>query len=161
MVDSRIVLGCIVRDKVTKFEGVVVSTTTWLNKCVRVELQPQKLGKDGKIQATGHFDIEQVDYRGKGITRSPLRDGSSKIVLGVLAKDTLTQFTGIVMYRAKYFDGQVRVGLQPRDLKDEKPIDLAGFDIQMVTYAGQGVAEFKQKETGGPMPSARRVESKR
>jgi len=49
-----------VKDRVTGFQGIVVATTTWLNGCQRMSVQPQKL-KDGKIQETCSFDIEQLE----------------------------------------------------------------------------------------------------
>lgn len=53
-------LGDVARDEVTGFVGMVVAETKWMNGCVRLSLQPQKLDKDGKPLDTQSFDIEQL-----------------------------------------------------------------------------------------------------
>jgi len=53
-------LGDVARDEVTGFEGVVIAETKWLNGCLRLTLQPQKLDKQGKPYETQTFDIEQL-----------------------------------------------------------------------------------------------------
>lgn len=58
---EKIVIGDVARDKITKFEGVVVSRTEWINGCVRLQLQPRKLDKDGKPGDYQAFDIEQLE----------------------------------------------------------------------------------------------------
>lgn len=52
-------VGDLVRDTITKFDGVVVAITEWLNGCVRVTVQPKQL-KDGKPIDTFVFDVEQL-----------------------------------------------------------------------------------------------------
>ena len=53
-------LGCVAKDKISGFSGVVVAVTEWLNGCQRITIQPQEM-KDGK-PIDGHtFDAEQVD----------------------------------------------------------------------------------------------------
>lgn len=53
-------LGCIAKDKITGFQGVVVATTDWLNGCLRVTIQPQEM-KDGKPIESHTFDAEQIE----------------------------------------------------------------------------------------------------
>lgn len=57
---SDIKLGDVAKDTITGFEGVVVSRTEWMNGCVRLQLQPQRL-KDGKPIESNLFDIEQLE----------------------------------------------------------------------------------------------------
>lgn len=56
---TNLALGCIAKDKVTNFTGVVIAITEWLNGCQRVTIQPQEL-KDGSPLPTQTFDAEQV-----------------------------------------------------------------------------------------------------
>lgn len=62
-----------------------------------------------------------------------------EIVLGCLAKDTVTGFTGIVSSRTEWLNGCIRIGLQPRELKDGKPIESQAFDIEQLEYVGPGM----------------------
>lgn len=58
--DEQVKLGCIAKDSITEFTGVVVAITEWLNGCRRITIQPKEL-KDGK-PIDGHtFDAEQVE----------------------------------------------------------------------------------------------------
>lgn len=57
---SNLALGCIARDKISGFSGVVVAITDWLNGCRRVTIQPREL-KDGKPIDGYTFDAEQVE----------------------------------------------------------------------------------------------------
>lgn len=55
-------LGDTVRHTITKFEGVVVAFTTWLNGCERISVQPQKLDpKEGKPREIQVFDIQELE----------------------------------------------------------------------------------------------------
>ena len=54
-------LGDRVKDKVTGFAGIVTAKTEWLNGCVRLTVQPEKLEKDGKVKDGMSFDIEQLE----------------------------------------------------------------------------------------------------
>lgn len=58
--NEKVELGDIARDTITGFEGVVISTTKWLNGCVRYAIQPQQL-KDGKVIEPEWFDSQQVE----------------------------------------------------------------------------------------------------
>jgi hypothetical protein len=49
-----------VKDTITGFKGVVVSIFKYINGCVRIEVQPEKLGKDGKPAESFIFDSDQL-----------------------------------------------------------------------------------------------------
>jgi hypothetical protein len=53
-------LGCVAKDKISGFTGVVVAITEWLNGCQRATIQPKEL-KDGKPIDAHTFDAEQVE----------------------------------------------------------------------------------------------------
>lgn len=57
---GTIELGDIAKDKITGFSGVVTCITTWLNGCIRMNLQPETL-KDGKPGDQETFDIQQLE----------------------------------------------------------------------------------------------------
>ena len=56
---SEIKLGDLARDKITGYEGIVISRTEWLNGCVRLGLQAKKM-KDGLPLADAVFDVGQL-----------------------------------------------------------------------------------------------------
>jgi len=64
---AEIKLGDRARDVVTGFEGVAVARTQWLNGCVRISLQPEKLDKEGKVRESQSFDVEQLEVVGKPV----------------------------------------------------------------------------------------------
>jgi hypothetical protein len=53
-------LGDRVRDPVTGFEGIANAVTTWMNGCIRIAIQPEKLDKDGKVPDDRYFDQGQL-----------------------------------------------------------------------------------------------------
>lgn len=54
-------LGDLVKDRVTGFKGILTAETRWLNGCVRMNVQPQGINKDGKPFEAQSFDVEQLD----------------------------------------------------------------------------------------------------
>lgn len=62
---TPITLGCIAKDKISGFQGVVVGVTQWLNSCIRYTICPQEL-KDGKPIDGHSFDDKQCEYVGPG-----------------------------------------------------------------------------------------------
>lgn len=61
----RVELGDRAKDRITEFEGVITCITTWLNGCVRVGIQSEKL-KDGKPLDAEYFDEVQVEILESG-----------------------------------------------------------------------------------------------
>lgn len=60
MTKNNIKLGDEVKDRVTGFRGIAIGITEWLNGCIRITIQPQKLDK-GKPVETQCFDWEQLE----------------------------------------------------------------------------------------------------
>lgn len=56
----NILVGDVVRDTISGFEGVAVAKTQWLNGCVRITIQPRAL-HDGKPVDNYTFDVEQLE----------------------------------------------------------------------------------------------------
>lgn len=79
-------VGDMLKDTITGFQGVAVARTQWLNGCMRYQLQPTKLAKDGKLQDEAVFDEHQLSLvkaaavpnaaTGKG---GPQRDSRSPV----------------------------------------------------------------------------------
>jgi len=63
---EQITLGCLAKDTISGFEGIVISKTEWLNGCVRIQIQPRTL-HDGKPIDAQVFDQQQVERLGNGI----------------------------------------------------------------------------------------------
>lgn len=78
------------------------------------------------------------------------------LVLGDLARDTVTGFTGVVICRADWLNGCIRMTLQPRELKDGKPIDALTFDVEQLEVVAAKVSPVGTPG-GGPMPDAKRI----
>lgn len=72
-----------------------------------------------------------------------------KIELGDEAKDIITGFQGVVICISKWLHGCVRVTLQPKELRDGKPVDSHTFDLPQLTLVQEKVAETTD-DTGGP-----------
>lgn len=49
-------LGDRVKDPVTGFSGIANAIVVWLNGCIRVAVQPEKLDKDGRVREEKYFD---------------------------------------------------------------------------------------------------------
>jgi len=69
----KIELGAPARDKITGFEGIVVSRTQWLNACNVYGVQPSSLNKDGGLRDKEHFDEPQLEVTGTS-TIKPKRE---------------------------------------------------------------------------------------
>lgn len=80
------------------------------------------------------------------------------INLGDLVKDRITGLQGIVVARTEWLNGCRRVNVQPRELKDGKPVECCSFDIEELQVLETNVLAPKPEEriTNGPMPNVRR-----
>ncbi len=63
---------------------------------------------------------------------------SNKIRLGDLAKDSLTGFTGVVVAITDWIHGCRRLTLQPRALKDGRPIESYTVDAPQCQLVKSG-----------------------
>jgi hypothetical protein len=71
----------------------------------------------------------------------------SKINLGDRVKDSVTNFTGIVIGLTQWFWGCPRVVIQPEELKDGKVIDSLSFDVPSLLLIKAGAAKVEPAET--------------
>jgi len=79
-------------------------------------------------------------------------EGQGTIELGDEAKDTVTGLTGVVVCRTQWLHGCVRFGVQPRELKDGKPVDPTYVDEPQLELVTKAVAR-RSSATGGPRPA--------
>lgn len=77
------------------------------------------------------------------------------IELGQEAKDTITGFQGVVICVAQWLHGCRRLTIQPRELRDGKPVECCTFDEPQLLEI-TSVAEPSTSEAGGPRPEPRR-----
>lgn len=80
------------------------------------------------------------------------------IDLGDTARDSITGFEGVVVGVYKWIHGCERLTLQPRELKDGKPIETVMFDRPQLVLVSKKAAKTTGK-TGGdrPSPASRHV----
>lgn len=60
--------------------------------------------------------------------------------LGLIAKEKITGFTGILTSRCEYLTGCNRYCIQPAMLKDGKPIDSIYFDEDQIEIIDVGIS---------------------
>jgi hypothetical protein len=72
------------------------------------------------------------------------------IGLGDEARDTITGLTGIVIGRFEYLNGCVQLRIQPKELKDGKPVESSVFDIEQLELVEKLRAPRKLVAIGGP-----------
>lgn len=80
---------------------------------------------------------------------------SDNIELGDIARDTITGFQGVVVATHKWIHGCERLSIQPRELKDGKPIESATFDRPQLELISKAAAKTTGN-TGGPRPEITR-----
>lgn len=80
----------------------------------------------------------------------------AEIKLGDTASDTITGFEGVVVARTEWLNGCIRITIQPRELKDGKPIESHTFDVQQVALV-QAKPRAIEKRSGGPQPEPTRA----
>lgn len=72
-----------------------------------------------------------------------------KFELGDKAKDMITGFEGIIVYRTQWLHNCNVYGLKSQKLKDDKPMDNSQFDEPQLELVKEKVIE-KSRKTGGP-----------
>ncbi len=82
----------------------------------------------------------------------------TKVGLGDRARDTITGFQGIVIGITDWLANCRRIGIQPEELKDGKPLEAVWFDephVELVGSTAHSIAAAPA--TGGPMPAPTRA----
>lgn len=63
-------LGCVVKDKITGFEGVVATVSFDLYGCIQAVVNPG-VDKEGKLRDQVWFDVNRLKVLGKGEMEPP------------------------------------------------------------------------------------------
>ena len=69
-----------------------------------------------------------------------------KFELGAEAKDVITGFSGVIIYRSQWIHGCNVYGLKPRELKDGKPIETMQFDEPSLDFITKDVIKPSRKK---------------
>ena len=72
--DKRLKLGVKAKSTVTGFKGILTAKVEYLNGCVQFCIKPP-IDKDGKEQDGVYYDIQEIEYVGKGINRRAKETG--------------------------------------------------------------------------------------
>jgi len=70
------------------------------------------------------------------------------ITLGTVYRDIVTGFIGVAVCRCTELSGDVRIGLEARILRDDKPIERQYFDesrLRVISFEGGSVSIFDPK----------------
>jgi len=68
------------------------------------------------------------------------------VKLGTIVTDRITGLTGMAVARIEYLNGCISVCVQPKELKDGKPVRTSWIDEQQLT-------EESEAKSGGPGPT--------
>jgi len=75
------------------------------------------------------------------------------IKLGSKVKDTLTGFKGMAIGRTEWLYGCTRIGIEPQELHEGKPIEAQWFDEQRIETIKEDAPKISKDSsaiTGGP-----------
>ena len=71
--------------------------------------------------------------------------------IGDIARDTITDFEGVIVARTDWLNGCVRMTIQPKGLRDGKPVEAQTFDVEQLELV-KAKASPQGSRSGGPMP---------
>ena len=76
-------LGERVKDTVTDFKGMAIARCEYLNGCIRIQVQPKELNKDGKIIESEWIDegqlIREIEEEALGLRREKKYGGPGTV----------------------------------------------------------------------------------
>lgn len=70
-------IGLKVRDRISGFEGIVISNAGFLNACNRLLVQPKALEENTKLPESMAFDLPDLEVTGWGVLPIPEKKGPS------------------------------------------------------------------------------------
>lgn len=150
MTIETIECGDLCEDKVTNFRGVVMAIVDYLHNEDRIQLKSRELNNGVPLEAQW-FDKSMVSLLGKAIV-TPVHCSSPKYKLGSKAKDSLSDYRGVITGIAYHIAGCIRYVLQSPNLKKDMlhPVD----DLYIPESQIELLKEPKSVSyvtTGGPM----------
>lgn len=153
---KSITLGCVARDTITGFEGVVIGHTIHISNCPRYAIQPTKMvGK--KVVECRTFDETTLEFvKSTNHKVLPTERPSEPVGLGDIVKDELVGASGTVVAITAWSNGCSRIQLQPNGLKDDgTPADIISSDEKDLWIEKRATPK-PQVKTGGPRPAPSR-----
>ena len=87
---------------------------------------------------------------------NPNKGNVQGIALGDTARDIVTEYEGVVIAISTWLNGCVRITLQARGLKDGKPFEHHGCDVEQLVLVKRSAEAMPTKKAGGPMPEPMR-----
>lgn len=155
MRSDEIKLGDKVKDKITGFEGIVVSHTVFVAGCERIGVQSQEL-HEGKPVSVQLFDAPNLNIIEKNVISTPEFE-KNKISMGDRCVDTITKFKGIATSVTQEITGEQRIGITPEAKSDGKPAEGYLFSASHVAKLEKVHEEPKGKKTGGDQQLPKRA----
>lgn len=146
-------LGRVVKDRVTHFEGTATSLTFDLYGCIQVALQP-KIDKDAKLPDGRWLDVGRLTHDDERTMPIPNfgPDAPPITALGRWGQDQVSGFEGTVSSIQFHLSGRAELALSPRVDKEGKFPDGKWFDSKRVTLVGDQRAMEAPKFEPVPVP---------
>ncbi len=154
---NKLEFGYECKDIVTGFEGILKTRGIFITGCDRVEL----VGKDGEgkwfdaplIKILGNGAYEELQKINKCNKYNDIEEALYEF--GVLAKDKITDFQGIIVAKSISIAGDISYGLSPKFDKSSKENDAAFFDEGRLEVINTKKEEINTnaKRTGGAVPN--------
>jgi len=145
-------LGDRVRDRVTGFEGVVLSKSKWLHNVDSIGIQKQEIFA-GKVEECFFLDeTPRIEILEKGLFADTVIEAEKhdfKFLDEV--QDTITSFRGKITGFTTWSSGCVRVMVSATKLdKDNKPIEM-WLPVAQIIKVKPVEEVVSAKRSGGPM----------
>lgn len=114
------ILGKLVKDATSGFEGIAIQTMEMLNGNVQIGIQPQLKEPSDKYPDAMFIDYHMIDVIGDGISARVTKVPSpTTIKLGQRIKDIATEFSGIAESKATYLNGCESFLVLPKAVKTD------------------------------------------
>lgn len=134
-------MQAVAKDKVSGFEGVIITRSAHLFGCAQYGLAPQELSGDGSPKKTEYFDESRIDI----ISVENAVYGENEfteifaIQLGTEVEDKVSNFKGKILVIMEQLHNCSQYYIEPTVDKDGKPRDGAWFDEGRLNVIGQGI----------------------
>jgi hypothetical protein len=137
-------IGLIALDTITGLKGVITAKAEFLHGQPRYELSPNKL-HEGTLVKPVWLDEPRLKFGKRSIKFTPI---DPVVGLGADTEDPITKMTGVVVGRFVFINGCVRLEVQPKALKDGRPVEPEVFDEGRLAPQSANAT----KNPGGPRP---------